>query len=685
MRYDVIIDRSLGKAVPADGVRTAPVHYTDDIPVTVKQIRDAVKAAERGLLVFVSAEREKPALACLKRLSPSRILSRVIVVAVDRDGRGGRKGKRVRVSNPPESKLVSGFRTSPLSEREVAFIVGDSLAFFRSSFRRLRRERKLALVFKDTDRDQEDLIKIGRALSTEKNIDALFRMILARAMNITGADAGTIYIIEKKKSGEKRIRVKYSHTSSRTIDFEESILPYSRETIAGYVAITGKVLNIPDVARLGAGSPVTYNPRYDREHHYRTKSMLVVPMRNHADEIIGVIQLINSKENQTAAARARREPGDIVLAADSDYDRFVAPFARRYDRLLEAVAGQAAIAIENARMIRRIESQFDEFVKASVSAIESRDEATRGHSERVARLCARMAEAIDRRTTGPFKDVSFPAQRRRELDYAALLHDFGKVYLDARIFLKAKKLYPEDLDALMRKIDIAFRQAEIAILSREVELLSGGAASPERLAAARELAGKREENRRTLAAARERIRALNEPTVARDDPRTVVDEVAAVLASFACPDFDGRPLDLFDERERDALLIPRGSLTPGEKREIESHVEHTYNFVSKIPWPGEWERIPEIARDHHEFLDGSGYPRRLTGRDSIPLEARMMCIADIFDALTASDRPYKKAVPLERALHILKEEMRAGKLDPDLLALFEEERIWEEDTSPPKK
>jgi hypothetical protein len=180
-----------------------------------------------------------------------------------------------------------------------------------------------------------------------------------------------------------------------------------------------------------------------------------------------------------------------------------------------------------------------------------------------------------------------------------------------------------------------------------------------------------------LAAARERIRALNEPSVSREDPALVVNEVAAELAAFACVDFDGRAVELLTDRERASLLVARGSLTEGEKREIESHVEHTYNFVSKIPWPKEWERIPEIARGHHEFLDGSGYPRRLRGKDRIPLEARMMCIADIFDALTASDRPYKKAVPVDKALLILRQEAAAGKIDPDLLTLFEEERVWE--------
>jgi HD-GYP domain-containing protein (c-di-GMP phosphodiesterase class II) len=675
MLFAIIIDRSLGKSVPTTLGRRAgsgpkhPVHVADDVVAAARQIRDERPAADRGLLVFLPARLLGRALPALKAVSRGRTLCRVVAVA---------DGTKAGAALPGAAELLAGYRTSSLSEREFRFLVRESEAGFRRRFRKKKRDRLLALTLQDTDRDQEDLINIGRALSTEKNIDTLFRLILARAMKITGADAGTIYIVEKTQDGGKQIRVKYSHTVSRHIGFEEAVLPFSRETISGYVAMTGKVLNIPDVARLSARSPVSYNPRYDREHRYRTKSMLVVPMRNHADEIIGVIQLINSKENRLTADRLHREPDDILLTSDADYDRYVGPFAKRYDRLLEAVASQAAIAIENARMLKQIETQFDEFVKASVSAIESRDEATRGHSERVARMCARMAEAINRRADGPFKDVDFPAQRRRELNYAALLHDFGKVYLDARLLLKAKKLYPEDLEGLMQRIDIAFRQAEVRALCREVDLLRAGSASPEALAAAREIARERGESRAKLESARARIRALNEPTVSREDPRVVVDEVAALLDSFRCTDFDGRDLELMNERERSALLIPRGSLTPAEKRQIDSHVEHTYNFVSKIPWPKEWERIPEIARAHHELLDGSGYPRRLKGREAIPLEARMMCIADRFDALTASDRPYKKAVPVDKALLILKEEMKAGKLDPDLLALFEEERVWED-------
>jgi HD-GYP domain-containing protein (c-di-GMP phosphodiesterase class II) len=665
MRFHIIIDSSLARLVRPDESLKATIHRADDVAACVKQIRDEDGPAEQGLLAFVSPRQRNRTIAALTALPRADFQCRVIVVTT---------GKPALTA---QSRLVAGYRTSVVSSDEYRFLIRDSQAHFAERFRKRTQERRLTLILKDTERDQADLINIGRALSTEKNIDTLFRLILARAQKITGADAGSIYIVEEKEAGHKQLRVKFSHTHSRQIDFEEAVLPCSRESISGYVALTGKVLNIPDVARLTARSPVSYNPRYDRDHHYRTRSMLVVPMRNHSDEVIGVIQLINSKENHLVAARAHRDPDDIILSSDEDYDRYVVPFARRYDRLLEAVAGQAAIAIENARMLKQIETQFDEFVKASVFAIESRDQATSGHSLRVAAMCDRLAQAVDRCAAGVFADVAFPAVRRKELNYAALLHDFGKVYLDARVFLKAKKLYPEDLDALMQRIDIAYRQAEIGVLAREVDLLARGAASPETLEAVGNLGREREENRRKLESARARIRALNEPTVSAEDPARVVAEVGALLDEFGCADFDGRTVDLLTDRERTALLIPRGSLTPAEKRDIESHVEHTYNFVSKIPWPREWERIPAIARAHHEMLDGSGYPRRLKGREEIPIEARMMGIADIFDALTAGDRPYKKAVPVEKALLILKAERDAGRIDPDLLALFEKERVWE--------
>jgi HD-GYP domain-containing protein (c-di-GMP phosphodiesterase class II) len=668
MRYRVIIDQSIKKSVPLVKDSRIPSIISSDIKSAIQEDLAGKGSGERGFIVFLPPAKLPGILSFFNSVKTNAVFQRLIVMV---------EKKGVSPAALRGAEAVAELRAATLTRAEYRFIVKKYCADIKESFQKKKREREDYRALLDAYSDQEDLITIGRALSLEKNIDNLFRKILGLSLKITGADAGSIYIVEEKGEGEKQIRVKYADTFSKKISFEESLLPFNTSTIAGYVAVTGNVLNIPDVYKLTPQDPVSFDPRFDRKNGYRTKSMLVVPMRNHFDKIIGVIQLINSKEDFSAVSREGRDPYAIMLAEPEDYDRCVVPFKNRYNRLLEAVAGQAGIAIEHARMITQIRYQFEEFVKASVFAIESRDEATSGHSFRVAALCAKMAEAINKKTSGPLKDVKFSEIERKELEYAALLHDYGKVYLDMRIFTKAKKLYPEDFDALMKKIEIAFRQAEMQSLAAEVALLRQTADSSEKNARLTTLQEEQEERRKQIRAVRGKIRLLNEPTVAVEDPRKTIEEIMKTLQAFECSDLDGNKIELFSPREKSSLEITRGSLNNDERRVIESHVEHTYHFVSKIPWPKEFERIPEIAHAHHELLDGSGYPRRLKGKEHIPLEARVMAIADIFDALTARDRPYKKAIPVEKALLILQQEVDAGKLDPDLFKIFRDEHLWE--------
>jgi HD-GYP domain-containing protein (c-di-GMP phosphodiesterase class II) len=235
-------------------------------------------------------------------------------------------------------------------------------------------------------------------------------------------------------------------------------MPLNKKSIAGYVALTGEVLNLADMYRLPENAPFSFNKEIDIRHHYRSKTMLAVPMRNHIDEIIGVIQLLNSKETLHASeAASGNEAFEIRLETPEDFETKVVTFDPRYESLMEAVASQAAIAIENNRMIRQIESQFEEFVKASVHAIESRDKATSGHSFRVAELCKHMAYAINSETEGVFKDIHFSETEIKEIEYAGLLHDFGKVYIDLAVFMKGKKLYPKDFENIIIKINYLYR------------------------------------------------------------------------------------------------------------------------------------------------------------------------------------------------------------------------------------
>ena len=580
--------------------------------------------------------------------------------------------------NDEHLKDVYDLRTSRISRGECTFLLRRGFLLLEEFYEFLLHQDEYLLQLMDTKQDQEDLINIGKSLSVEKDPDKLLRLILFLSKKITGADAGSIYLIEQNEAGEKQLRFKYSHTFSKDIPIEEFTMPMNKKSIAGYVALTGEVINLEDMYTLPADSPFSFNTSIDQIHKYRSKTMLAVPMRNHIDEIIGVIQLLNSKEDfKSGSTPTGNEAFEILLENPEDFDTKVVPFDSRYEGLMEAVASQAAIAIENNRMIKQIESQFEEFVKASVNAIESRDAATSGHSFRVAAICKEMAMAVNQEDDGVFRDVSFTATAIKELEYAALLHDFGKVYIDLAIFMKGKKLFPKDFETLMMKINYLYRVIELQYLICETDLAEKTADGKDIREQVKRYNADREKKLESIKKIKEVVSSLNEPTVTEKEPKEILDSIMNEIGQILCRDIDGNVVDVLDPRTRENLSIRRGSLNEEERKEIESHVIHTYNFVSKIPWPPEFIRIPEIALKHHEKMDGTGYPGGLKGAEEIPIQARMMAIADIYDALTASDRPYKRAIPKETALRILGDEARNNKIDSDLLDVFIKYRIYD--------
>ncbi len=569
---------------------------------------------------------------------------------------------------------ISDLRTGPVSKAELRFIVERTFRFMETVSRGRKRAEEYRLGLEDTRRDQEDLINIGRALSNEKDPEKLLTLMLFLSKKITGADAGSIYLVEDNPEGGKRLRFKTSHTFSRELPLNEFVMPMDKNSIAGYVAVTGEVLNIPDVYRLSETGefPFTHNSSIDVQHNYLTRSMLVVPMRNYQDEVIGVIQLINSKESGNSSREAEgNEAYGIMLITPDDFDRYVVAFDQKYNRILEAIAGQAAIAIENNRMIKQIELQFEQFVKASVKAIESRDPATSGHSFRVAEICKQMAFAVNSIHEGYLKDIYFTPTMIRELEFAALLHDFGKVYIDLAIFRKEKKLFPRDFENLMIRLDYLYRCVELQFAER-----IAGVPRDDR-EKINQLVDEKLSMLEKILEIKGRLIRLNEPAVTEEDPEVILDAVLSDMAGMECVTVEGSDMKVITDVDRLNLSIRRGSLNPEERREIETHVVHTYNFVKKIPWPSGYKNIPEITLRHHEKLNGKGYPDGLKGRDSTPVQARMMAIADIYDALASPDRPYKKAVPREKILDILWEEADKGYLDPDLVEIFISFRVYD--------
>ncbi|MFI5230355.1 MAG: HD-GYP domain-containing protein, partial [Gemmatimonadales bacterium] len=405
----------------------------------------------------------------------------------------------------------------------------------------------------------------------------------------------------------------------------------------------------------------TINRSFDERYGYRSKSMLVIPMKDHRDQRIGVLQLINRK----------RDPQVKLTSADI-VDHEVEGYDPRAVELVSALASQAAVSIENSRLYDDIERLFEGFVTAAVTAIEARDPATSGHSSRVATLTVGLAQAVDRCGDGPYRDLRFSREQLRELRYAGLLHDFGKVGVREEVLVKEKKLYPQDLELIRHRFAFLLQQSELEFERARAEVLySRGRAAHDlelsRLCAARQTA--RDELRRALG----RIIDANEPTILAEGTFGELRE----LNRRTYADFNGVERPLLEDHELQYLMIRRGNLDDAERREIESHVTHTYRFLEQIPWTRELRGIPEIAYTHHEKLNGAGYPRRVTG-ESIPVQARMMTIADIFDALTATDRPYKRAVPWTHALEILSVEAREGMIDEHLLKSFVDAGVFDQ-------
>ena len=507
--------------------------------------------------------------------------------------------------------------------------------------------------------DLSELNKIGAALSAERDINRLLSLILDKSRQITAADAGSLYLVVRAEAPGQPDTLKFvlAKNDSVSIPFQESRMPLDPTSIAGYVAVNGVAVNVADAYILPSETPYRISRSFDLKSGYRTKSMLVVPMRDHQGEIIGVIQLINKKTDP----RAILKPSTLV-------DRLVVSFDELDLELVMSLASQAAVALVNTRLIEDIRTLFESFVDASVTAIESRDPTTSGHSGRVAELTVGLAQKVDGASAGIFAPVRFSRDQIKEIKYASLLHDFGKVGVREKVLVKAKKLYFGEMLALRQRFGVIKRTIETDYLRAKVACLEGGGAKAELSALEANHARRQAE----VESALELVARSNEPTVLEADTATALLE----LPSMSYLDVDGVIRPYITANELEALSIRRGSLSEQERTEIESHVTHTFKFLSQIPWTGEFARVPEIAYAHHEKLDGTGYPRRLRAGE-IPLQSRMMTISDIFDALVAWDRPYKKAVPVDKALTILNDEAKEGKLDADLLRVFIEARVFE--------
>jgi HD-GYP domain-containing protein (c-di-GMP phosphodiesterase class II) len=582
-------------------------------------------------------------LACLERFAPRRGAWRIICL--------------VQGEAPLASKLQS--RIFALLPRDASgIVIAKTVATAFEHLRAQEEQQRTRAELRRAVADLETLNKIGAALSTEHNTNALLEMILSKSREVTSADAGSLYLVEEEK-GTKRLVFKLTQNDSHSVPFRQFAMPIDTHSLAGYAAATGQILNIKDAYRI-RNLPFRLNRDFDEKFGYRTKSMLVLPMKNQKDEAIGVLQLINCKAHPGVKLSTRR----IVRQE-------VRPFSPQSQDLASSLASQGAVALENNLLYRDIENLFDGFVKASVKAIESRDPTTVGHSERVAELTVELAKAMDRTDSGPYKDIHFTPEDLREIRYASILHDFGKVGVREEVLVKAKKLYPAQLEVIKKRFQYISKSLEFEVCRQKLDhVLCNGNQGYRDLFARLDAEQRRElEN---LDEFLQHILVANEPAVLPER----VSEKLVQIAGWNFDDLSGFAEPLLTQEELQLLSIPKGSLNDDERMQVESHVIHTVKFLKEIPWSKELKRVPEIAEAHHEKLDGSGYPYHMKA-DEIPLQSKMMAIADMFDALTARDRPYKRAVPVERALTIIGNDVQSQLLDPVLFRLFVDAKIYQ--------
>ena len=523
---------------------------------------------------------------------------------------------------------------------------------------RLRFAGVASSAAEDLGQRLEQLNAIGASLSAERDINRLLESILAAAKTITRADGGTLYRVAEDKTLRFEIvrtsSLKYylGGTTGNPVPFYPIQLykdgKPNHSMVAAHAALTGKTVNIPD-AYTAEGFDFSGTRAFDSKTGYRSQSFLTVPMRNHDHEIIGVLQLINAHDPKS---------GDVVAFSPSD------------QRLAESLASQAAVALTNRMLIMQLEQLFESFINLMNSAIDEKSPYTGGHCQRVPVLTMLLAEAVNDTKEGPLRDFTMSEKDRYELKIAGLLHDCGKVTTPVHIVDKATKL--ETIFDRVHLIDTRFevlkRDAEIESLRRKLQFLQErkpmeASSEDKRL---REWLRELDDDRRFLQACNIGSERMKDEDIAR----------VQRIAAYRWRDTAGHEADFLTADEVKNLTIRAGTLTDDERKVINHHIVATIKMLEALPWPKHLTKVPEYAGGHHERMDGKGYPKGLT-REQMSVQARCMGIADIFEALTAKDRPYKKGKTLSESLEILGRMKLNGHVDPDLFDIFVKRKIYQ--------
>jgi HD-GYP domain-containing protein (c-di-GMP phosphodiesterase class II) len=494
----------------------------------------------------------------------------------------------------------------------------------------------------------EQLHAIGASLSAERDIHRLLESILTAAKTITRADGGTLY----RLTDDGTLRFEIVRTSSLKyylggttgepvpfypIHLKDKDGKPNHSMVAAYAALTGQTVNIAD-AYTADGFDFTGTRNFDKKTGYRSKSFLTVPMQNHDREIIGVLQLINAQDPKT---------GEIV------------PFSPADQRLAESLASQAAIALTNRMLINQLEQLFESFIAMINTAIDEKSPYTGGHCQRVPALTMMLAEAVNETGAGPLSDFHMTDKDRYELKIAGLLHDCGKVTTPVHVVDKATKL-----ETIYDRINLIDTRFEVLRRDAEIAMLRDNTAKGKKRW--REFLRQLEDDRGFLRAANVGSERMNEEDVER----------VQRIAEYRWTDVSGHEAKFLTDDEVKNLTIRAGTLNPEERQVINHHIVATIKMLESLPWPKHLQNVPEYAGGHHERMDGKGYPKGLT-REQMSVQARVMGIADIFEALTAKDRPYKKGKTLSESLEILGRFSQNGHIDPDLFDVFVRRKVYQ--------
>ena len=502
----------------------------------------------------------------------------------------------------------------------------------------------------DLFRRLEQLNDIGASLSSERNLERLLEKILLAAKTITRADGGTLYKVSEDRQRlefaivrNDSLRIAFGGASGQPLPDKFRDLPLytpagapNNSMVAAYAALHARTVNIAD-AYDADGFDFSGTRAFDASTGYRSRSFLTVPMKNHEGEVIAVLQLINAMNGG---------------------EGLVGVFTAGDQRLAESLASQAAVALTNRQLVQQLETLFEAFINLINIAIDEKSPYTGGHCQRVPELTMMLAEAADQATEGPLKDFHLTDQDRYELKIAALLHDCGKVTTPVHVVDKATKLQTlfDRIHLIDTRFEVLRRDAEIAML-RTIQ--AGGDA--------REAETRFAEQSRQLDSDREFLRHANIGGERMSDED--IARVEHIASHYRWKNPAGEVVPFLSGNELENLTIRAGTLTSGEREIINYHIVATIKMLEALPWPKHLKRVPEYAGGHHERMDGKGYPKGLR-REDMSWQARMMGIADIFEALTAGDRPYKPAMKLSQALSIMANFRDNGHIDPDLFEVF---------------